>query len=288
MNPMEKSVSMSFRDEYVEQLKTKEWYQKRQEVLKHYGYKCVLTGKTENLQIHHFEKSYKYGKKAWEYSVEDLIPLCEEEHRKMHDLYRKCSGFKVPEGVVCELIWNTWSTLCAACYYRKKEYDEGRMKLLKFIDVCKEDDEISHDEEEQIIKKALELDQDMADEAKVIIRNFNASQNRVTSAGDRLEKENKKAETIIKATSDAKKDIEESFKSQVRGISNIISDMTKTSIEHIEDAFPLLLVNGLKVAEVVNQAAYLRGIDVENFLQEVDSEYEKSISNQLPKELLLD
>jgi len=58
--------------------------------------------------------------------------------------------------------------------------------------------------------------------------------------------------------------------------------------EIIEDAFPLLLVNGLKVAEVVDQAAYLRGIDVENFLQEVDSEYEKSISNQLPKELLLD
>jgi len=213
MDPKAKSVSMSFREEYVEQLKTKAWHQKRKEVLEHYGNKCAITGKAENLQIHHFEESYQYGKKAWEYSIEDLIPLCEEEHRKMHDLYRKCEGFKVPEGVVCDLIWDSWKSLCSTCYNRKKTYQEAYSRLMKFIDTCKEDGEISHDEEKLIIKKASNIDQETVDEAEVIIKNFNASQHKNTSARDQLEKENE----IIKATSEANKK-----KKKVFGISAII------------------------------------------------------------------
>lgn len=196
MDPKAKSVSMSFREEYVEQLKTKEWFQKREEVLKHYGYKCALTGATGNLQIHHFEKSYKYGKKAWEYDVEDLIPLCEEEHRKMHDLYRKCPGFKVPEGEVCELIWHSSYRLCKACYFRKLDYDKNHDKLLKFIEVCMGDGEISPDEERQIIKMARELGSDMVDEAKLRIRNF---RERIVdpSIGDKGERVDKKKNKVF-------------------------------------------------------------------------------------------
>lgn len=172
MDPKAKSVSMSFREEYVEQLKTKEWFQKREEVLKHYGYKCALTGATGNLQIHHFEKSYKYGKKAWEYSVEDLIPLCEEEHRKMHDLYRECPGFKVPEGEVCELIWDTWRTECSACYYRKKKYDKARGRVFEFVEICKEDGVITENEKVKILKMAGDIDQETVDEVEIIIDNF--------------------------------------------------------------------------------------------------------------------
>ena len=173
MDPKAKSVSMSFREEYVEQLKTKEWFQKREEVLKHYGYKCALTGATGNLQIHHFEKSYKYGKKAWEYAVEDLIPLCEEEHRKMHDLYRKCPGFKVPEGEVCELIWHSSYTLCRACYFRKLDYEKARDRVFEFVEVCKEDGVITENEKEKILKMAEDIDQETVDEVEIIIDNFN-------------------------------------------------------------------------------------------------------------------
>lgn len=68
---------------YHEQLKTKEWEQRRKEIIELAGNKCNRCSGTEILQVHH--KKYRKGKLAWEYPDEDLECLCRKCHKKHHE-----------------------------------------------------------------------------------------------------------------------------------------------------------------------------------------------------------
>lgn len=73
--------------EYKEQLKNQLWLDKRNRILQRDKFRCVCCGKESNLQVHH--KRYIAGRFAWEYSDEDLITLCQECHRKIHNIPKK-------------------------------------------------------------------------------------------------------------------------------------------------------------------------------------------------------
>lgn len=70
------------KDDYNEQLKDERWKKLRYDVFSRYGKECVLCGKKTKLQVHHLK--YIKGRKAWEYDVSDLIPLCKDCHEKVH------------------------------------------------------------------------------------------------------------------------------------------------------------------------------------------------------------
>ena len=59
--------------------------------------------------------------------------------------------------------------------------------------------------------------------------------------------------------------------------------------EIIEDEYPILLINGLTIAQtalrMVHDGAYA---SVQAFLHEIDSQYEGMVKNRRPEELLLE
>ena len=69
---------------YENQLKTKEWKDKRAHILKLKGRKCSICGVSHNLQIHHLR--YLSGHLAWEYDDKDLIVVCGRCHQRLHGL----------------------------------------------------------------------------------------------------------------------------------------------------------------------------------------------------------
>lgn len=66
------------KEEYL----TKEWKDRRLEILKLDKFKCVNCGATKNLQVHH--KKYDNKLKVWEYPDEYLVTVCEKCHNKFH------------------------------------------------------------------------------------------------------------------------------------------------------------------------------------------------------------
>ncbi len=75
---------------YEEQLETRHWKVRRDEILERDDYCCqeCLRGKRENrnIKLHVHHKSYIAGRMAWEYSDEYLITLCEDCHQMIHGL----------------------------------------------------------------------------------------------------------------------------------------------------------------------------------------------------------
>ena len=69
---------------YKEQLQSVPWKKFRQLVFKKRGRACEMCGAKKNLQIHH--PNYVYGRKAWEYSVDDVVVLCNNCHKKLHNI----------------------------------------------------------------------------------------------------------------------------------------------------------------------------------------------------------
>lgn len=68
---------------YSEQLKDNRWKAFRLFVLKVRGRRCEICGSEENLQVHHL--TYKNGSMAWEYTCNDVIVVCRECHKKLHN-----------------------------------------------------------------------------------------------------------------------------------------------------------------------------------------------------------
>jgi len=70
---------------YYEKLKDPRWQKKRLEIMGRSNFKCENCGdsKTE-LHVHHIK--YEYGKNPWEYDEDDLIALCSECHKVLHDI----------------------------------------------------------------------------------------------------------------------------------------------------------------------------------------------------------
>jgi len=59
--------------------------------------------------------------------------------------------------------------------------------------------------------------------------------------------------------------------------------------EIIEDQYPILMINGLKIAEVLADCIYLRGsVTLQQLLQEIDDEYEQLVKTRRPEEVLYD
>jgi len=68
---------------YSEQLKSPEWQRKRLEAMEAAEWQCEQCEcKTRQLHVHH--KEYKNGRMAWEYSLSELVVLCEQCHAKIH------------------------------------------------------------------------------------------------------------------------------------------------------------------------------------------------------------
>ena len=63
----------------------------------------------------------------------------------------------------------------------------------------------------------------------------------------------------------------------------------KVQIEILEDKYPLLLINGKKLAEVVNKIVFNQGYkNVRDYLKKVDLEYEGAIKYRDPEEILFE
>lgn len=70
--------------EYKEQLKDKKWKAFRDFVFEVRGKKCEVCGSEKELQVHHTE--YHKNAKAWEYTCNDVMVVCRECHKKIHDI----------------------------------------------------------------------------------------------------------------------------------------------------------------------------------------------------------
>lgn len=62
----------------------------------------------------------------------------------------------------------------------------------------------------------------------------------------------------------------------------------KAQIEVVEDQYPLILINGMVIAEELNKTMYLTGEPLQNILDKQDREYNKLLKNRKPEEILLD
>ena len=69
---------------YDEQLQDPRWLEFREKVFKARGRVCEHCGSIEVLQVHH--PKYIHGKKAWEYSTDEVIVLCKKCHEKEHHI----------------------------------------------------------------------------------------------------------------------------------------------------------------------------------------------------------
>ena len=70
---------------------TKEWKEKRQEILQRDQNACRVCGTKEELQVHHrqyhFSLILRQFRKPWEYPNKLLITLCKKCHQKGHTKY---------------------------------------------------------------------------------------------------------------------------------------------------------------------------------------------------------
>lgn len=69
---------------YEEQLQDPRWSAFREKVFQVRGHKCEKCGSEEIIQVHH--PKYITGRKAWEYSTDEVIVLCRKCHREVHGL----------------------------------------------------------------------------------------------------------------------------------------------------------------------------------------------------------
>lgn len=58
------------------------WKALREDRLKYDNYKCQKCGKAYNLQVHHIRYPEVWG----EETIDDLITLCDECHKKVHNI----------------------------------------------------------------------------------------------------------------------------------------------------------------------------------------------------------
>lgn len=69
---------------YYEQLDTKQWKAYRDFIFIVRDKKCEVCGKRKNLQIHHTK--YIPNRYAWEYLPNDVMVLCHNCHRNIHNI----------------------------------------------------------------------------------------------------------------------------------------------------------------------------------------------------------
>jgi len=72
------------KQDYAKYLSHPLWQEKRDEVFKRYGKRCIKCGTTKEIAVHH--KTYSDGKMPWEYPNENFIVLCEKCHSATHSI----------------------------------------------------------------------------------------------------------------------------------------------------------------------------------------------------------
>lgn len=78
---------------YDDHLKTKEWKDKREQILKRDGHRCTICKNDENLHVHH--KAYACGLYAWQTPDEYLITVCNKCHLYIHS-HTKIPWIRLP------------------------------------------------------------------------------------------------------------------------------------------------------------------------------------------------
>lgn len=71
-------------DTYKEQLEDVRWKAFRDFVFVVRGCKCEQCGATAKLQVHH--PKYIRGRKAWEYTCNEVMVVCKDCHEKIHNI----------------------------------------------------------------------------------------------------------------------------------------------------------------------------------------------------------
>lgn len=70
-------------EEYRELLKDGRWQRRRLEIMQRDDFKCRECGMTNDLNVHHIR--YVPGRKPWEYDDGDLVTLCGNCHKAVHE-----------------------------------------------------------------------------------------------------------------------------------------------------------------------------------------------------------
>lgn len=81
---IDKCINNNIIIRYKDQLKDKRWKKLANKIRKRDEYTCQMCGSHKKLQVHH--KHYIAGKMAWEYNDSDLITLCKDCHKKIHNI----------------------------------------------------------------------------------------------------------------------------------------------------------------------------------------------------------
>lgn len=77
---------------YRELLYSRQWQEKRSQILRRDGNKCTICGATDQLVVHHKQYHYKSvsNRKCdpWDYDNKYLTTLCQSCHQRGHELYK--------------------------------------------------------------------------------------------------------------------------------------------------------------------------------------------------------
>ncbi|MDI3527793.1 MAG: hypothetical protein PWR03_1976 [Tenuifilum sp.] len=80
------------KDTYKNRLMDPQWKTRKEEILKRDGYRCVVCGSTEALEVHHRQYHYLIAagryRDPWDYDDHILITLCKECHSDGHAHYK--------------------------------------------------------------------------------------------------------------------------------------------------------------------------------------------------------
>lgn len=72
--------------DYTDKLKDPRWQKKRLEIMQRDGFRCfICESGSETLNVHH--KLYLQGREYWEYTDDQLVTLCEKDHKAIHSVW---------------------------------------------------------------------------------------------------------------------------------------------------------------------------------------------------------
>lgn len=80
----EQHIEKEYKTPYEKQLQDKRWKAFRKFVFAVRGNKCEICGGTHVLQVHH--PKYISGRRAWEYTCNEVQVLCHDCHEKVHNI----------------------------------------------------------------------------------------------------------------------------------------------------------------------------------------------------------
>ena len=86
-------IRIKDKEEYKQYLNSPHWQKIRQAVFKEYGHRCDHCGSSKNLHIHHI--TYEH---LGEEEISDLVPLCEDCHKRLHNPFDSIDYLMLAEG----------------------------------------------------------------------------------------------------------------------------------------------------------------------------------------------